>query len=47
LDEPPGPALRPGMEGIAKVETGPQRLIWAWTHGAIDWLRLVIWKWMP
>lgn len=47
LDEPPGPELRPGMEGIAKVETGPQRLIWAWTHGAIDWLRLAAWKWLP
>ena len=47
LDEPPGPELRPGMEGVAKVETGPQRLIWAWTHGIIDWLRLTAWKWMP
>ena len=47
LDEPPGPALRPGMEGIGKVETGPQRLIWAWTHGIVDWLRLQAWKWLP
>src|SRR5262249_12544283 len=47
LDDPPGPELRPGMEGIAKVETGPQRLVWAWTHGIVDWLRLAVWKWMP
>jgi multidrug efflux pump subunit AcrA (membrane-fusion protein) len=47
LDDPPGPDLRPGMEGIAKVETGPHHLIWAWTHGFIDWLRLTAWKWMP
>jgi multidrug efflux pump subunit AcrA (membrane-fusion protein) len=47
LDDVPGADLRPGMEGIAKVETGPQRLIWAWTHGIIDWLRLAAWKWMP
>jgi multidrug efflux pump subunit AcrA (membrane-fusion protein) len=47
LDQPPGAELRPGMEGIAKVETGPQPLLWAWTHGMIDWLRLAAWKWMP
>ena len=47
LDQPPGPQLRPGMEGIAKVETGPQPLLWSWTHGLIDWLRLTAWKWMP
>lgn len=47
LDEPPGEALRPGMEGIGKVETGPHKVIWVWTHGFIDWLRLTAWKWMP
>jgi multidrug resistance efflux pump len=39
--------LRPGMEGVAKVEIGPRRLIWIWTHGAFDWLRLTLWNWMP
>jgi hypothetical protein len=47
LDEPPGPRLRPGMEGVGKIETGPHRLIWIWTHGVIDWLRLTAWKWLP
>ena len=47
LDQPPGAGLRPGMEGIGKVETGSQRLVWAWTHGMVDWLRLAAWKWMP
>jgi len=47
LDNPPGPALRPGMEGIAKVETGTHHLIWVWSHSLIDWLRLTAWKWMP
>ena len=40
-------ALRPGMEGIAKIETGPRRLLWIWTHAAMDWLRLLAWHWLP
>jgi len=47
LDPPPGLQLRPGMEGIAKVATGPQRLLWIWTHGVIDWIRLTAWHWLP
>ena len=47
LDNPPGPELRPGMEGVAKVETGLHHLLWVWTHGIIDWLRLMAWKWLP
>ena len=45
----PGQAqsLRPGMEGIAKIETGPRRLLWIWTHSAMDWLRLFAWHWLP
>lgn len=37
--------LRPGMEGIGKIETGRRKLIWIWTHGLIDWFRLWIWSW--
>jgi multidrug efflux pump subunit AcrA (membrane-fusion protein) len=47
LDDPPGQDLRPGMEGVAKIETGPHNLVWVWTHLLIDWLRLTAWKWMP
>ena len=47
LDDPPGTDLRPGMEGVAKIETGSHNLVWIWTHGVIDWLRLTAWKWMP
>jgi RND family efflux transporter MFP subunit len=39
--------LRPGMEGVAKVDIGRQRLIWIWTHGLIDWLRIFAWKQAP
>ncbi|MBF0462635.1 MAG: efflux RND transporter periplasmic adaptor subunit [Magnetococcales bacterium] len=37
--------LRPGMEGIAKVNIGTRRLIWIWTHHLFDWLRLQLWNW--
>lgn len=38
--------LRPGMEGVAKVEIGQRRLIWIWTHSMLDWLRLQSWSWL-
>ncbi|QPF74850.1 HlyD family efflux transporter periplasmic adaptor subunit [Roseateles sp. DAIF2] len=38
--------LRPGMEGIAKVEMGERRLVWIWTHRMGDWLRLQAWQWL-
>jgi multidrug resistance efflux pump len=41
----PTPNLRPGMQGVGKIEIGPRRLIWVWTHDAISWLRLLLWKW--
>ena len=37
--------LRPGMEGVAKVEAGRRKLIWIWTHKFVDWLRLTLWSW--
>ena len=39
--------LRPGMEGVAKVDIGRRRLIWIWTHGLMDWLRIFAWKQAP
>jgi RND family efflux transporter MFP subunit len=39
----PIPTLRPGMEGIAKIEAGERSLLWIWTHSLFDWLRL--WSW--
>ena len=41
------PQLRPGMEGVGKIDIGKRRLIWIWTHRGIDWLRLLIWSWLP
>lgn len=39
--------LRPGMEGVAKIETGPRNLVWIWTHRFTNWLRLKIWSVWP
>ncbi len=45
--ESPTELLRPGMEGLAKIEVGRRSLMWIWTHNLIDWLRLLHWSWVP
>jgi RND family efflux transporter MFP subunit len=39
--------LRPGMEGVGKIEIDNRLLIWIWTHEPLDWLKLKIWNWLP
>lgn len=39
--------LRPGMEGVGKVEVGRRSVLWVWTHPLIDWIRLALWRWLP
>jgi hypothetical protein len=39
--------LRPGMEGVSKIDIDRRLLLWNWTHRATDWLRLLIWSWRP
>jgi len=39
--------LRPGMEGIAKVEIGQEKQLWIWTHELVDWVKLWVWAWWP
>lgn len=39
--------LRPGMEGVGKVTIDQRKLIWVWTHTAVDWLRLQVWRYRP
>lgn len=41
------PRMRPGMEGVGKVEIDERRYIWIWTRSAIDSLRLMLWQWLP
>lgn len=42
-----GSGLRPGMEGVAKIDVGERSLLWIWTHSALDWLRMAWWAWVP
>ena len=41
------PRLRPGMEGIARIDGGQARLVWIWTRSFRHWLRLTAWSWLP
>lgn len=40
-------ALRPGLQGVAKIDAGEQTFAWIWSHRAVDWLRLTWWSWGP
>ncbi|MCK4706047.1 MAG: HlyD family efflux transporter periplasmic adaptor subunit [Gammaproteobacteria bacterium] len=37
--------LRPGMQGIGKIEIGKRQLLWIWTHKMVDWIKLKLWSW--
>ena len=39
--------LRPGMEGVVKVDVGRASLLWVWTHRLSDWLRRTAWEFSP
>jgi len=39
--------LRPGMEGVGKIKIDRRKLIWVWTHEAVDWLHLQLWRYWP
>jgi len=39
--------LRPGMEGVGKIDVDRRRLIWIWTRSFQSWLRLWVWSWWP
>lgn len=36
--------LRPGMEGIARIEMGDRKLLWIWTHNMASRLRMWFWS---
>ena len=38
--------LRPGMEGVGKIEIGTRKQAWIWFHPLLDWLRIWSWRWM-
>jgi multidrug efflux pump subunit AcrA (membrane-fusion protein) len=39
--------LRPGMEGIGKIEVDQRKLIWIWTRKLVHWMRMWVWSWWP
>ncbi len=39
----PADWLRPGMEGLARINIGPRRIIWIATHRIINTVRLWLW----
>jgi biotin carboxyl carrier protein len=39
--------LRPGMDGIGKIEIGRRHVAWVWSHALVDSLRLWGWQWLP
>jgi hypothetical protein len=41
--EPQAEWLRPGMEGVARVQIGSRRIWWVALHRAMDYLRLNFW----
>ena len=36
-------ALRPGLQGVAKIDAGERSTAWVWTHRFVDWARLQFW----
>lgn len=41
------PDLRPGMDGVGKIDIGRRNLAWIWLHPLLDWLRIWSWRWLP
>ena len=39
--------LRPGLEGVTKIDVDRRRLAAIWTRSALDWARLTLWTWWP
>ncbi len=39
--------LRPGMDGVAKIDVQRRSLGWIWTRRVLEQARLLIWSWWP
>jgi multidrug resistance efflux pump len=37
--------LRPGLQGVAKIDAGQRSLLWLAGHRLSDWLQLQLWRW--
>jgi multidrug efflux pump subunit AcrA (membrane-fusion protein) len=40
-------SLRPGMEGVAKIDAGSASALWVATRRLLAWTRLMVWEWTP
>jgi hypothetical protein len=38
--------LRPGMDGVAKIEVEQRLLVWIWARSFLDWARIASWQWL-
>ncbi len=47
IEDGPIEALRPGMEGVAKIEVDERRLVTIWTRRLVLWARMTFWSWKP
>ncbi len=43
----PDPRLRPGLEGVAKIDTGENAALRVWTRHFRQWLRITLWEHLP
>lgn len=41
------PSLRPGMQGVAKIEIEQRSYLWIYLHELFDVIRLWLWRWLP
>lgn len=39
--------LRPGMEGVVKIDVDERRVFTIWTQPLVDWFRVWLWRWAP
>lgn len=43
----PTALLRPGMEGVAKIDVDQRRVVTIWTRRIVHWVRMTLWSWVP
>ncbi|MGD8829049.1 MAG: efflux RND transporter periplasmic adaptor subunit [Pseudomonadales bacterium] len=47
MTEAPPELLRPGMEGVGKINVDERKLLWIWTYKIVHWVRMFFWSWWP
>ncbi len=38
-------SLRPGLEGVGKIDVDRRRLVTIWTRDMVEWFKLYLWRW--